>query len=787
MPEMDDVKVMSMNCRGLAGIHKRRDVLHFICQKDYNIVFLQDTHMTIRQIQYFDCLWKGKSLHSCFSSHSRGTAILIRNNMQYNIITEIKSDSGNYVIIVCKIGADAYAFINVYGPNEDSPTFFENLSEQIDNLEVDHIIIAGDFNFVINPEADSLNYVQENNKRGKQAFLQIANKHKLTDLWRYTHPSEQKYTWRRMNPFKCGRLDMFFVSDHLVNVVGDVDIAPGYRTDHNMITMSFRIGQTPRGSGLWKLNTSHLVDDAYIQTIQTCIHEVLQQYAVPLYHPDVYNDINSYPYIELTINECQFYETLIMMIRGESVKYSKQKARRHRKLEKQIEAEIREAQNKLAASGTHQDAVLVDTVKKKLENIREPMIEGLITRSRVTWHEQGERSSQYFLSLEKRNFQRKTINFIQDGEQKIVRTDKIIDKFTNNLQKKYNSDDNDLTEATLISDNITNELNFTDNERLDKLLTLQDLTKALQSMKKGKTPGSNGFPAEFFRLFWPEIGPFLYRAFISSLLKNQKLPSHREGIITLIPKQNKPAHFLNSWRPITLLNVDYKIVSAAISSRLQSVMNSLISSTQTAYISGRYIGENTRLIFDLIAHTESTKTPGMILAADFQAAFETVSWSYLRAVMNKFNFGPNFMKMIDLMYLNPNSHSRILLNGFLGEKIYLQRGIRQGDPASGYLFNLAVALLSEQITKSNLLTGIRITQTQEIRISQYADDTILILDGTDRSLKGAINELVRFASISGLKVNIEKTSCMPIGSLQDYQVPNGMDIKLVNEIKILGI
>ena len=314
-----------------------------------------------------------------------------------------------------------------------------------------------------------------------------------------------------------------------------------------------------------------------------------------------------------------------------------------------------------------------------------------------------------------------------------------------------------MTEATLISDNITNELNFTDNERLDKLLTLQDLTKALQSMKKGKTPGSNGFPAEFFRLFWPEIGPFLYRAFISSLLKNQKLPSHREGIITLIPKQNKPAHFLNSWRPITLLNVDYKIVSAAISSRLQSVMNSLISSTQTAYISGRYIGENTRLIFDLIAHTESTKTPGMILAADFQAAFETVSWSYLRAVMNKFNFGPNFMKMIDLMYLNPNSHSRILLNGFLGEKIYLQRGIRQGDPASGYLFNLAVALLSEQITKSNLLTGIRITQTQEIRISQYADDTILILDGTDRSLKGAINELVRFASISGLKVNIEKT------------------------------
>lgn len=174
---------------------------------------------------------------------------------------------------------------------------------------------------------------------------------------------------------------------------------------------------------------------------------------------------------------------------------------------------------------------------------------------------------------------------------------------------------------------------------------------------------------------------------------------------------------MKGWRPITLLNVDYKIISSAVANRFKTVINKIISPSQTAYISGRYIGENTRLIFDTIALTAEKKIPGMILAADFEAAFESVAWDYLRTALHKFNFGYYFRKVVNHIYLNPNNYSRIMINGHLGPEIYLQRGIRQGDPSSGYLFNLAVEILAGQIRQSNEITGVQISPSHEVRIS----------------------------------------------------------------------
>ena len=777
-----------MNCRGIGEQKKRRDIMHFIRQTDYGVVFLQDTHLTVRSLPYFNCLWKGKCYHSCFSSRSRGTSILIRNNIQHNLISEVQSDCGNYVIAVCEIGTDTYAFVNMYGPNNDSPSFFLDVGNQLDQFDVDHTVFSGDYNFVIDPNPDSLNYVDEHNIRAKQTFLQIANAHGLIDIWRATHPTEQKYTWRRKHPLKCGRLDMFFVSEHLQNVISDTNILPGYRTDHNIITMTLQTRQQQRGNGLWKFNTSHLADDAYVQTIKECIYNTIQQYAIPVYDNGTFSDYSNYPNLQLTISECLFYETLIMVIRGESVKYSKQKARRLRELEKNADNTILEAQNKFDITKAEHDAINLDNTKNELEEIRRPKIEGLIIRSRAAWHQWGEKNSNYFLSLEKRNYSRKSIQYLEDGNRKITQTDKILDRFTQNMQSKYTSTApiGNEQDTFFVSANVTCKLNATDKTRLDQALTLQDLTSALRFMKKGKSPGSNGFPVEFFRTFWSEIGPFLHRAFVASLTLDLELPTHREGIITLIPKQNRPLNSLKGWRPITLLNVDYKIISAAIASRFQSVMEQLISNAQTAYIPGRYIGENTRLVFDTLTFVKDRKMPSMILTADFEAAYESVSWSYLKLVMEKMNFGQNFMKMVDALYSNPSNQSRIILNGYLGEKIHLQRGIRQGDPASGYLFNLAVAALTEQVARSTNLTGIRI-EGRELRISQYADDTLLLLDGTVRSLKGALDELVEFSKISGLNINIEKTSCMPIGTLRKDELRLDVGVKFVDEVKILGI
>ena len=775
-----------MNCRGIGDARKRRDVMHYIRNKKIHIVFLQDTHLTTKTVPYFDSLWFGKAYHSCFSSRSRGTSILLNSTLQYSLLEEKKSECGNFHMLSCKIHNETYLLVNIYGPNEDNPSFYKNLSNMIGQFDVQYTIIAGDLNFVMVPNVDSMNYVGENNVRAKQAFLELSHKYDLIDAWRHIHPNDRNYTWRRNNPLKAGRLDMFFVSDDLLNRMLNVEIIPGYRTDHNAITLSIQSKQQ-RGNGLWKLNTSHLTDDDYIKRIKKCITHTLQQYAVPVYNQKMYIDYKNYDSVQLTISDSLFYETLIMMVRGETVRFSKQKAKHKRKTETDLEKQIAQAEDNFLTSGQHGDAIELDVLKNKLEELRRPIIDGLIVRSRVAWHEKGERNTKYFLSLEKRNYCRKSIQYIQEGDNVVSNNSEILDQFSDIFEKKYSPDNNIKPDQGFIANLVTNRLNDKERGQLDAKIELSELTDALNSMRKGKTPGSNGFPVEFYRCFWLEIGPFLHRAVTATFAGEVGLPSHREGIITLIPKKGKSPHTYKGWRPITLLNTDYKIVSTVISNRLKTVMTQLINPAQTAYTSGRYIGENTRLVYDVIHWTRNNKKPGMIMAADFEAAFESVAWNYLKIVIDELNFGQNLKNMINYLYLNTDIHSRIIINGHLGNKIHLHRGIRQGDPASGHLFNLAVSILTEQINNSKSLTGVKINNDHEIKISQYADDTILFLDGSERSIAGSLKELQKFGDQSGLKINVEKTACMAVGTSSENEVSTKYRTMLVNELTILGI
>ena len=450
---MDTLTLMSMNCRGLADVRKRQDVIHFIRKKGFNVVFLQETHLTQASTVYFDSLWQGKGYHSCYSSRSRGTSILLNRNCPYTLVEERKSDCGNYIIILCKIYNESFLLVNVYGPNEDNPTFYKKLKDTIEQFDADHLIVAGDLNFVMVQDKDSLNYVSEGNVRAKQAFQELTYEYGLIDIWRKMNPNERKYTWRRQNPLKAGRLDMFFISDELGNYVINADILPGYRTDHGAITLSIQC-KHKRGNGLWKFNESHLSCDDYKDRIKTCIMQTIQQYAAPVYADCMHKDYRNYDAIQFVISDSLFYETLIMLIRGETVKYSKQKARQKRTAEANLETEIAKAEAKLIETGQQIDIDRAESLKKELEDLRKPMIDGLIIRSKVQWHEEGERSTKYFLSLEKRNYHKKSIQYIQDGDQVITSNAKILDKFSDTFQSKYNACKDIVPTKSFVADNV---------------------------------------------------------------------------------------------------------------------------------------------------------------------------------------------------------------------------------------------------------------------------------------------------------------------------------------------
>ena len=787
---MLELTIASMNCRGLSDVKKRRDVLHFLRNKDHDVLFLQDTHLTQNSLQYFNSLWKGKSHHSCYTNRSRGVSIMLKHTLQHELIDVKHTDCGNLIIVVCKLGTQSYLFANVYGPNEDNPDFYHKLKNYIESYNTDHTIIGGDFNFVINPNVDSLNYAREYNTNAKRVFISFVNDNALVDIWRLKNPEKLEYTWSRNNPLKCGRLDMLFVNTQLTSSVQNVTIMPGYRTDHCLVVMQIQLTEVERGPGIWKFNESVLQDSEYINIIKTAITNIVFQYAVPVYNEEYVTDYNNYEFIQFTVEDGLFYETLIMLIRGQTVQYCKRKARKRRLKDAELTNKVQIAYNTFNKDKCDTNLKLLCKAKKEVEEYRQPHIEGLIIRSRTQWHEEGEKSTKYFLSLEKRNFVKKNVQYLHNEGKTITKSDDILSLFTNTFQEKYSAQNAVEFDLDYIRSNITEKLTEDEKDALEAELTLQELTTAVQDMKKGKTPGSNGFSVDFFRCFWKQLGIFLHRALKFSFSRGKLLTTHQESIITLIPKAGRPSHSLKGWRPISLLNVDYKIISTAIANRFKKVINHIISSSQSAYIQGRYIGENTRLVYDVIAHSNKTNQAGVIMAADFEAAFETVSWPYVRAVLKELNFGNNFIEIINIMYLNKHNFSRILLNGFLGEKIHLRRGIRQGDPVSGYLFNIAVLTLAKQIATSNKLSGIHLSANTEVRISQYADDTILFLDSSERSIIGATEELSIFSAQSGLKLNWEKTSCLALGPLKTPELYNNSlvnKIKWVNEIKILGI
>ena len=140
-----------------------------------------------------------------------------------------------------------------------------------------------------------------------------------------------------------------------------------------------------------------------------------------------------------------------------------------------------------------------------------------------------------------------------------------------------------------------------------------------------------------------------------------------KGIITCIPTGDKPRQFMKKWRPISLLNTVYKLASSCIAERIKSVLPILISNDQTGFIPGRYIGENTRLIYDILHFREEQDIPGILHLIDFEKAFDSISWMLIESVLHFFNFGSplnNGLKLF-ISILRPQLHLVLVLAGKL--------------------------------------------------------------------------------------------------------------------------
>jgi hypothetical protein len=201
-------------------------------------------------------------------------------------------------------------------------------------------------------------------------------------------------------------------------------------------------------------------------------------------------------------------------------------------------------------------------------------------------------------------------------------------------------------------------------EACDMSITESEILKSIKALSSGKTPGSDGLPADFYKFFWCDIKRLLSESIIYAMEKGELSIEQKRGIITLLPKKGKNRLYLKNWRPISLLNTDYKIIGKILATRLQQVLPTIIHDDQSGYLKGRFIGQNIRILEDITFFTKQKQLPGVLLSIDFEKAFDSLNWNFLFKTLKHVNFGETFIGYVKTMY--NNTESTVLNNGNIG-------------------------------------------------------------------------------------------------------------------------
>ena len=259
-----------------------------------------------------------------------------------------------------------------------------------------------------------------------------------------------------------------------------------------------------------------------------------------------------------------------------------------------------------------------------------------------------------------------------------------------------------------------------------------------------------------FQLYWPTIGEDLLDVFRIGLDDGRLPHSQYVSVISLLYKKG-PREDIRNWRPISLLNADYKLLSKVLAERIKSVLHQIIHKDQRGGVDGRYIGENIRLIEDVLYEIENDNSDAVVLMLDMEKAFDRVEWGWLFNVLNNFNFGERFISW--LMTIYRHAQCSIVTNGHQSEYFCISRGIRQGDSLSALLLIIQAEPLAQLIRTDENIEGYKIQDNHmnvHIKGCQYVDDTITVLKNK-LFVPYFLDIVNNYGSVSGANLNIKKT------------------------------
>jgi len=768
---MNQIRIITFNANGLGEKSKLSKVINWINRYKPHIVMLQETHCAGERIDWYRDIWKGECHHSIGSSNYTGASILLSSDLDFTVVNKITHEDGRYVVLDLIINDRKYLVGNYYGPNKDCPDMLNEFLSVLDPKDGQEIIAAGDFNFVWNVHMDKLGGRPRTHEKSKNLLIEWCDNMDVVDIWRVKHPTLREYTWRSwFPPYIYERLDYFITSASICNVTMECMIKPGFRSDHRPVILDIIPSECNRGPGFWKMNNTLLSDTKYTELIKKTIRDAVQ------------DNTGCNPNLLLDTVKCR--------IRGATVKYSSLIKRKNKnnftiwtdELTK-LESEISSITDKDMSNRINNR---ISLLKASIEEHVNKETASAAFRCRAQYYEEGEKSTKYFYNLEKFNKSKKSITRLQTTQGLLSDSKDILNEEVRFYKKLYTSSTKNLSKCD--KDQWYDKFFLKEHCTLDnnsKILLSEDITEhevynILTTFSDNKCPGSDGLSKEFYIFFWDDMKRLLLQSFEYSLQTGSLSMDQRKGIISLIPKKGKDTLILGNWRPLTLLNTDYKILAKLLAYRFKNLLPNIIHDDQTGFIPGRYIGCNINRILNTIKYCDEQDIEAILVSIDFAKAFDSMEWEFVYKAMDYYGFPEKFINWIKIMYVDINSC--VINNGNISKLFYPTRGVRQGCPLSPYLFVIGAEILSCYIRDCPDIP----TLYRGTCISQYADDTTILTIRNKKVLICIFDILESFSIVSGLKVNIDKTQVMPIGK-NILNIAEIHEFTLCNKMTVLGV
>ena len=709
------IKIISANARGLNNPERRGIFFSEQLALSPELVLVQETKIKNENISQLLNLWKGPSFWSSTESSYRGVAILFTKNHSTNPNLIYTSSDGRICIVSIKWNDTDIIVINIYAPNLESEryTFFSDLNSLVCSLPHQNIILAGDFNCVIDCSLDKIGG-SETASHSIESLIHCLENHNLIDCYRITNPDKKEFTW--CNSLTGTRIDRIYISAHLSHLISECDHLPNSVSDHKSAFITLSPPPSNHKICAKKLVTTN----KYCYMEKEVVNKIINS-----------NPVNT--------------SDLILIINKEAGTFQKTISNQQNDLfQKIIECKekiknIRD-NTELLTRTSEEKSLLYKMINSHNKHMRSDFEKKL--------KREGEKCSKFITKLANTTSSQ-TINALRN-EFNIPDNsiDSMLNTATSFYKELYSKSTTEQEGKDAILKAIPTIIGDELNDELTTPISVDEVITAIMQSPSDKAPGPDCIPPDLWSHLITHV-PIITQDF-NYWLGEGSIPSElNSGIITLLYKKEDPTKIQN-YRPISLLNTLKKVLSKVIANRLLKA-SFCISSEQTG-IPGRYIGTNIVLTQSLIDHSNASKEPLGLLLMDQEKAFDRIEHEFILDTLLSFGFHNKFVNWIKTTL--KDSQSRIKINGFLGEPFPLERGVRQGDPLSPLLFVFAMEPLIRSLKNDHKIKGY-LVENQAHKISAFADDLTTFISCT-KDWKRVEKWMAIFEKASGAKFNNKK-------------------------------